>query len=339
MIEIDGAAGEGGGQVLRTALTLSMITGQPFRVKNIRAGRQKPGLLRQHLVAVQAAAQVSGASVTGAELGSQSLVFSPGPVKGGDYVFAIGSAGSCTLVLQTLILALLHADAPSTVRITGGTLNPMAPPAQFVQRSYCRALAAMGAQVEVDVLRAGFYPAGGGVVTASVTPCAQLKPLTLMVPGRRVASYAEAFCAGVPSSVGRRELACVGTGMGWDDAQLRMRGLPAEQGPGNAVLITLEHEIVTEVFTGFGEKSVRAEAVAKGAMQEARRYIASQAAVGEHLADQLMLPLALAGSGSFTTDTVSQHALTNAQIIARFLPVAIRFEERGSMHACVVTAA
>jgi RNA 3'-terminal phosphate cyclase (ATP) len=336
MIEIDGAIGEGGGQVLRTALTLSMITGQPFRVTNIRAGRPKPGLLRQHLVAVQAAQAVCAAVVSGAELGSQALVFSPGAIQGGDYAFAIGSAGSCTLVLQTLILALLHADAPSTVRISGGTLNPMAPPAQFVQSAYCRVLAAMGAHVEVEVLRAGFYPAGGGVVTATVEPCARLLPLSLMERGPRLHARAEAFCAAVPAGVAQRELDCVGSGMGWDASQLHLRMLPPEQGPGNALLITLEHEQVTEVFAGFGEKSVPAETVAKRALNEARRYIASQAAVGEHLADQLMLPMALAGQGAFTTDSVSQHALTNAAIIARFLPVAIGFEARGTLHVCTV---
>ncbi|SHH72584.1 RNA 3'-terminal phosphate cyclase [Massilia sp. CF038] len=327
MIELDGATGEGGGQVLRSALTLSMITGQPFRIVNIRAGRAKPGLLRQHLVAVQAAAAVSGATVAGAELGSTSLTFSPRAIKGGDYQFAIGSAGSCTLVLQTLIPALLFADAPSSVRVSGGTHNPMAPPAQFLQRSYVPLLAAMGANVDVALLRAGFFPAGGGVVVATVTPCVQLKQLSLMERGERRGGYAEALVAGIPGAVGQRELECVGTGMGWGEEQLLMRGLPAEQGPGNALLITLEYEHVTEVVVAFGEKAVRSEIVAKHAVNEARRYIASGAAVGEHLADQLMLPMALAGGGSFTAESVSQHALTNAEVISVFLPVTFSFEK------------
>lgn len=329
MIELDGATGEGGGQVLRSALTLSMITGQPFRIVNIRANRSKPGLLRQHLVAVQAAAAVSGASVTGAELGSRTLTFAPRAIKAGDYQFAINSAGSCTLVLQTLVPALLFADGPSTVRVSGGTHNPMAPPVEFLQRAYCPLLAKMGANVELALERAGFYPAGGGVVTASVTPCAQLTPIDLVERGERRDGYAEAIIAGIPGDVGQRELACIGPGMGWSDAQLRMRGLPADQGPGNALLITLEYEHVTEVAVAFGEKAVRSEAVAKAALNEARRYIASGAAVGEHLADQLMLPLALAGGGSFTAASVSQHALTNAQVIERFLPVQFSFASDG----------
>jgi RNA 3'-terminal phosphate cyclase (ATP) len=332
MIELDGATGEGGGQVLRSALTLSMITGQPFRIVNIRANRSKPGLLRQHLVAVQAAAEVSGAQVSDAQLGSRSLTFESKAIKAGDYQFAINSAGSCTLVLQTLVPALLFADGPSTVRISGGTHNPMAPPVEFLQRAYCPLLALMGARVELALERAGFYPAGGGVVTARVAPCAALTPVDLIERGERRGGYAEAIVAGIPGDVGQRELACVGAGMGWEESQLRMRGLPADQGPGNALLITLDYEHATEVVVAFGEKSVRSEAVAKTALHEARRYIASGAAVGEHLADQLMLPLALAGGGSFTASAVSGHSITNADVISRFLPVDFQMSQDGERH-------
>ncbi|MDC8760952.1 RNA 3'-terminal phosphate cyclase [Janthinobacterium fluminis] len=334
MIELDGSVGEGGGQVLRTALTLSMITGQAFRITNIRANRPRPGLMRQHLVAVQAAAQVCGADVAAAALNAQTLVFAPGRIRGGDYQFAIGSAGSCTLVLQTLLPALLYADAPSTVRISGGTHNPMAPPAQFLAQAYGRVLAAMGVEIGIELQRFGFYPAGGGEVLATVRPCAQLRRIELMERGERRAAYAEGFFAGIPASIARRELECVGAGMGWGEAQLRMRGLSEEQGPGNVLLITLEHEHVTEVFAGFGEKMVRAETVAHNVVRQVRRYLASGAAVGEHLADQLMLPMALAGGGRFTTERLSQHALTNAAVIARFLPIQISFEEGEGLHTC-----
>jgi RNA 3'-terminal phosphate cyclase (ATP) len=336
MIELDGAAGEGGGQVLRSALALSMITGQPFRITRIRANRAKPGLMRQHLVAVQAAAQVSGASVTGAELGSSELRFHPGRITGGDYHFAIGSAGSCTLVLQTVVLAFLYAQQPSTIRITGGTHNTMAPPVQFLQRTYLPLLARMGAEVDVDLLRYGFYPAGGGEVIATVRPCERLEPLVLMERGNLVAGYAEAFVAGVAPGVGLRELGCIGGALEWDESRLHMHRLPGEQGPGNAVLVTLEHQYVTEVFAGFGAKAVRAEAVAQEAIEQAQAYMASNAAVDEHLADQLLLPMALAGGGSFTASMVSSHALTNADVIARFLPVAIDFRGEAGRSRCVV---
>ena len=336
MIELDGAAGEGGGQILRSALALSMITGQPFRIANIRANRARPGLMRQHLVAVQAAARVSGATVTGAELGSSELSFVPGPVTGGDYDFAIGSAGSCTLVLQTVVPALLYAPQASTVRITGGTHNTMAPPVQFLQQAWLPLLARMGAQVDIELKRYGFYPAGGGEVLATVQPCAQLRQLVLMERGRFIAAYADAYVAGLPPNVGRRELDRIGEAMTWQAGQLHLHRLPAEQGPGNAVLITLEYEHVSEVCAGFGAKSLRAEAVAQEAIVQARDYMASDAAAGEHLADQLMLPMALAGGGSFTMTTVSLHAETNAQVIARFLPIDIYFEREERRNTCVV---
>ncbi len=339
MIELDGSSGEGGGQILRSALTLSMITRQPFRIVNIRANRSKPGLMRQHLVAVQAAAKVSGADVSDAQVGSRTLEFVPDSVKGGDYEFAIGTAGSCTLVLQTLLPALLYADGPSTVRISGGTHNPMAPPAQFLQRAYCRALAAMGAQVDIELVRSGFYPAGGGVLVARTAPVDTLRQIDLIERGERKGAYAEAIVAGIPADVGKRELACIGTGMGWNDEQLRMRGLPEGHGPGNAVLITFDYEHVTDVFSAIGEKSVPAETIARRVLTEARHYLASGAAVGEHLADQLLLPMALAGGGSFTTERVSQHALTNAEVIARFLPVQIGFEKNEDRHTCTVRSA
>ena len=334
MIEIDGAQGEGGGQILRSALSLSMITGQPFRLTNIRAGREKPGLLRQHLLAVQAAAAICGARTTPVALRASSLEFVPGPIRGGDYRFAIGSAGSCTLVLQTLLPALLHADGPSTVRISGGTHNAMAPPVHFLQRAYGRILEQMGAEVEITQQRYGFYPAGGGAVIATVQPCQRLRPIVLLQRGERKAGFAESVVAGVHVNVAQRELERVAEGMGWSGKQLRIVGLPAEQGPGNVLLLTLEHAHVTEVFASFGEKSVLAETVAKRLLNEVRAYVKSDAAVGAHLADQLMLPMALAGGGAFTASEVTQHALTNADVIARFLPVRFSFEQQARSVLC-----
>jgi RNA 3'-terminal phosphate cyclase (ATP) len=320
-IEIDGSIGEGGGQILRTALALSMITGTPFTIKNIRAHRPKPGLLRQHLTATLAAKEICDARATGAEIGSTTLTFQPGAIKGGTYKFAIGSAGSATLVLQTILPALLFADTESHITIDGGTHNGMAPPSHFLERSFVPLLNRMGANVSIALERFGFYPAGGGRITAHITPCKKLAPLTLNTRGARTENFAEAFTAGVPGTVGLRELDVIGKAMGWDQAQLLMRGLPDAQGPGNVVLITLAHENVTEVFTAFGEKGITAEVVAKRAVEAARTYMASDAAVGEYLADQLLLPMALAGGGSFTTTEISDHTKTNIDIIKKFLPI------------------
>jgi RNA 3'-terminal phosphate cyclase (ATP) len=336
MIELDGAVGEGGGQILRTSLTLSAITRQPFRIRRIRANRAKPGLMRQHLVAVQAASTICGARVSGAELGSQELEFIPGPLQGGDYRFAIGTAGSCTLVLQTVLPALLRADKPSSLHLSGGTHNPMAPPVQFLQRAWGRAMADMGARIDVGLERFGFYPAGGGEVVARVEPCPQLAPREWMERGERQAAWAESFTAGIPARVAQRELECVGKAMNWGEDQLHVRRLPDDQGPGNALVLTLEYEHMTEVFTAFGEKAVSAENVARHAVNRARQYLASRAAVAEYLGDQLMLPLALAGGGGFTVDEVSMHARTNAQVIELFLPVRFHFGSRDGVPCCKV---
>lgn len=336
MITLDGSQGEGGGQILRTSLTLSMITGRPFSVHNIRANRPKPGLMRQHLVAVQAAAEVCGADLSRAELGSQTLEFYPGPIKPGAYQFAIGTAGSCTLVLQTVLPALLYGDRSSTVHVSGGTHNSMAPPVQFLQRAYARILAAMGAEVDIKLQRYGFYPAGGGEVLTTIAPCAKLRAIDLMERGELKNAYAEAMVASIPPSVGQRELEYIGARLNWQANQLELHELPREQGPGNALLVTLEHEHVTEVFTAFGEKGKRAEDVAEAMLTELRGYTDSSAAVGEHLADQIMLPMALAGGGRFTTSHVSQHAITNAEVIGRFLPVEITFTTTASGSECFV---
>ena len=336
MIELDGALGEGGGQILRSALTLAMITGRPFHIRNIRANRARPGLMRQHLVAVQAALQVCGGEATGAALGSQDLTFVPGPATGGDYEFAIGTAGSCTLVLQTVLPALLKADEPSTLRLAGGTHNPMAPPVQFLRRAWCPRLAEMGARIDIQLERFGFYPAGGGIVLARVAPCAALQPRTWMTRGEPRAVYAEAFVAGLPERIAQRELECVGAALHWRKDQLLVRDLPADQGPGNALMLTLDYEHATEVFTAFGEKSITSEQVARHVVQRARQYLMSRAAFAEYLADQMMLPLALAGGGGFTLDEVSMHAHTNAQVIETFLPVRFTFDRQDGIDTCTV---
>ncbi len=336
MIELDGATGEGGGQILRSALTLAMITGKPFRITNIRGNRPKPGLMRQHLVAVRAAAQVCDAQIGELEIGARSLEFVPNKIRSGNHEFAIGTAGSCTLVLQTLLPALLYADTPSQVILKGGTHNPMAPPAQFLQRAYLPVLTKMGANIDLQIKRFGFNPAGGGELHAQVEPCAKMQPIDLSERGARLNGYAEGFVADIPIQVAQRELDVVGKAMGWESEQLLLRGLYDNQGPGNALVLTLEHENVTEVFCALGEKSITAEAVAKRVIAEVRAYIASGAAVGEHLADQVMLPMALAGGGRFTTNCVSLHARTNAEVIAQFLPVRVDFTEAGKYSICTI---
>ncbi|PLC43697.1 RNA 3'-terminal phosphate cyclase [Ralstonia pickettii] len=332
-IELDGAQGEGGGQILRTALTLSMLTATPFRIENIRAKRSKPGLLRQHLTAVQAAVQISGATVEGAEAGSQTLRFTPGAIRGGDYRFAIGTAGSCTLVLQTILPALWFADAPSTVSVSGGTHNRAAPPVDFLIRAWLPLVARMGVTQTLALKRHGFYPAGGGEVAATVTPCTgALTPLYLTERGAQRALRAEGIVAGVRGSVARRELDTLTRLV--PGVEGTVRDLGNAEGPGNALVLDIEHEHVTEVFTGFGERGVTAETIGREVAGAAQRYLQSAAAVDEYLADQLVLPMALAGAGAFTVVTASSHLLTNIGVIEKFLPVevAVRPLASGAVH-------
>lgn len=246
MITLDGAQGEGGGQILRSALSLSMITGQPFTITGIRAGRAKPGLLRQHLTAVKAATEICGATVEGAELGSQHLVFRPGAVRGGDYRFAIGSAGSCTLVLQTVLPALWFADGPSRVEVSGGTDNPSAPPADFIRRVLEPLLAKMGIHQQTTLLRHGFYPAGGGVVATEVSPVASFNTLQLGERGNIVRMRGEVLLAGVPRHVAEREIATLAASFSLHEQAVH--NLPRDQGPGNTVSLEVESENITERF-------------------------------------------------------------------------------------------
>lgn len=324
MVRLDGSLGEGGGQILRTALSLALCTGKAFRIEHIRAKRRNPGLMRQHLIAVQAAAEISGAETSGARLGSQALQFAPGKIKSGEYRFAIGSAGSCTLVFQTILPALLRADGPSRLVMQGGTHNPWAPPFHFIERAFLRQLSHMGGQVSVELKRFGFYPAGGGEFTALIEPTRSLSSLELNQRGPLSRAFAESFVAALPLHVAQRELEVVRRNWGWGDEALLLRGLSNDQGPGNALLITLEYQNVTEVFSGFGEKGVTAETVARRVIAEACQFMSSSAAIGPFLADQLLLPMALAGGGSFTTSALTQHTLTNADVIRKFLEVDVQ---------------
>lgn len=324
-LELDGAQGEGGGQILRTALTLSLITGQPFRINNIRAKRAKPGLLRQHLTAVQAATTIGQATVNGASIGSTQLAFQPHTIQGGDYQFAIGTAGSCTLVLQTVLPALWFAAHAGHLTVQGGTHNPMAPPADFLIRTWLSLMRRLGVQTDIQLQRHGFYPAGGGKICATTTPGSRLQPFDLQERGTLTGLRVEAKVAGLPIMVAQRELDYIQThltpGLRCQLQVCPPHELPSQQGPGNVVTVEVTHEHTSESFTAFGERGVLAESVAAQVVKQVRHYLDSSAAVSEHLADQWVMPLALAGGGSFTTTEPSSHLQTNLAIIERFLPI------------------
>jgi len=326
MLTIDGASGEGGGQILRSALALSMETQRAFRIENIRAGRKKPGLLRQHLTAVKAAVEVCGAGAQGDAMRSQSLTFEPGEVHGGRYSFSVGTAGSATLVLQTVLPALMTADEPSHLTLRGGTHNPWAPPVDFLARALLPLLNRMGPTISVELLRPGFYPAGGGEFVVTVEPAERLKALEVLERGRIIARRAKAVIARLPEHIARRELRKVQQKLGWAEEDLNLDARSDSAGPGNVLLLEIESQNVTEVFTGFGQVDVPAESVAGHAIQQAQKYLAAGVPVGPYLADQLLVPMALAG-GRFRTVGPTRHTRTNIELIQRFLDVDITTEQ------------
>ncbi len=244
MVVIDGAQGEGGGQVLRTALALSMVTGEPFRISRIRRGRAKPGLLRQHLTAVRAAERISAARTTGAALGSAELAFTPGAVAPGDYTFSIGTAGSTTLVLQTVLPALLTAAAPSRLTLEGGTHNPAAPPWDFLVESFLPVLERMGARFDPRLERPGFHPAGGGRFSIQVTPAPRLARLDLAA-GSEIAAEGLVLLANLPGHIAERERDTILARTGWEPEQVRIHRPAEATGPGNAVMLLSKAADVT----------------------------------------------------------------------------------------------
>jgi RNA 3'-terminal phosphate cyclase (ATP) len=340
MIRIDGSSGEGGGQILRSSLSLSLATGKAFRIENIRAKRERPGLLRQHLTSVLAASELSGAKVEGANLGSQILSFVPGPVRPGGYRFVVGTAGSSTLVLQTILPALMLAAGPSHITIEGGTHNRSAPPFHFLAKCFLPVIQRLGPKVSVNLERYGFYPAGGGCFTASIEPCGRLSPIDYSERGEITHRKVTAIVANLNRSIALREIDKVLKYLNWEGDSTEILEVRSA-GPGNIVLIELATSSgVTELFCGFGRLGASAESVAMEAAGEARAYLDSDAAAGEHLADQLLLPFALAGGGGFTAVKLNRHARTNMDVISSFLPVEfVSREETGRTRIEIVKSA
>jgi RNA 3'-terminal phosphate cyclase (ATP) len=329
MLTIDGSQGEGGGQVLRSSLALSLVTGTPFRIINIRAARKKPGLMRQHLTAVRAAADVGGAQLSGAEIASKELTFEPKEIRTGAYRFNIGTAGSTTLVLQTVLPALLTAPDASELILEGGTHNMQAPPFDFLEQTFLPLVNRMGPRIAARLERPGFYPAGGGRIVVSVKPSETLTGFDLLERGGIKRRHARAIVARLPRHIAERELSVIAQELGWSEDCLSVEEVPASKGPGNVVMIEIECEHLTEVFTGFGQRGVSAEKVASGVVGEARAYLDCDVPVGRHLADQLLLPLALStNGGAFRTLEPSRHTQTHVDVVRLFLNVDIAVDHR-----------
>jgi RNA 3'-terminal phosphate cyclase (ATP) len=284
---------------------------------------------RQHLTAAKAAAEICFGELVSADLGSRNLRFQPGEVRAGEFHFAVGTAGSPGLVFQTILPALLCASGTSRLTLEGGMHNPSAPPFEFPRDAFAPRMADMGAGLTLEIERAGFYPAGGGLWTADITPCVVLQPVEWTERGELVSHQAVATLARLARGIGDRECNAFVRAMGWQDGSETVRELPSEQGPGNLLQACLCYANAMEVLTAYGERGVPAERVARGLVKDTRRFITSGACVGEYLADQLLLPMAMAGSGAFSTVKPSRHTLTNIAVIEAFQPVHFELQRLG----------
>jgi RNA 3'-phosphate cyclase len=332
MVHIDGSLGEGGGQVLRSSLTLSILTGKALHMTNIRARRSKPGLGHQHLNAVQAATAVSKARVEGDRLGSQTLTFHPGEIQSGRYNFDIGTAGSTSLVLQTIFLPLSRAGSASTVAITGGTHVPWSPSFHYLELHWMAFMRRCGFDALLDLNQAGFYPRGGGKIQATLRPAQSIAPLQIKAPGElqriqglSMVSNLSWDIASRQKRQARRRIAEWGPDF---DRRVKIKNLQAPSpGKGTMLLLLAEFEHGQCCYFGLGERGKPAERVADEAVDGLQNFLQSGAAIDQYLADQLLLPLALAEQPSeLHTSQITQHLVTNADVLRAFMDVKIEIE-------------
>lgn len=349
-ILVDGSIGEGGGQILRAALALSMSLGRPFRIENIRSGRPSPGLKRQHLACVRAARELCGAEVVGDEMGSRELSFAPGPLRPGEYHFAIGGGGSVTLLLQAVLPPLLTANGPSRITVTGGTHVPYAPPFEYMARTLLPWLESFGPHLTATMDRPGYMQIGGGSVTVSVEPAQELSTGKGFAEaaehgsGPVIGAEAIIYAHKLPDAVAGRErdvlLSSRLSTLGLTEDMIRVEsgrcGRATPEGAGNAVLVQLRHERGLTIFGEIGWRGRSAETVAKQAALRALKFWKGSAPVERHLADQLIVPLALAGGGKFITETLTPHCSACLEVASLFtgLPIGItRLEGRNTLVA------
>lgn len=333
---IDGSTGEGGGQILRTSLALSCITGKGLHIENIRAARRNPGLAKQHLVCVLAASQICNARCDGAVLNSKTLDFQPEPIRSGDYHFDIGSAGSATLVIQTILPALFLTDGPSTVTVTGGTHNPLAPPVDFLCETFLPAIATAGFYANCKLLKHGFYPAGGGKIIFDVKPWQKPQDtiIDLCHTAEQFEICARIYIAKLPEHIAERQEKLLRQS-NLDIKNVEHIEVTDSDGPGNCVMLRLIGAGRITIFTAFGMKGKPSQEVVSEVVKMAKDFLSGGAAVDRFLADQLLIYMALAKTGCFTTNELSAHLLTNIEVIKKFLPVDFTTEqEKQSYKVC-----
>lgn len=338
MIEIDGSLGEGGGQILRTALSLSTICQKPFRMVNVRKWRKKPGLMPQHLLCVQALKAICGAEVRGHCKGSEEVVFRPGPVQGGDYDFRIATAGSTSLLLQAILPPLVMARRPLTITLSGGTHVPFSPPYDFISEVFLPVLRQIGVSVECRIARYGFYPKGGGKIEIFLEAAAEMRPLDLTNRGEVREIRGISGVANLPDHIGKRQRDSVIEALGSRGygAQMEILTLPAVC-QGTFVFLSAETGGGRAGFSALGERGKRAEAVGREAAGYFLDYAASGACLDPHLADQILLYLALAkGKSRLTTSKITNHLVTNLEVIKRFIKVEAEVQGSSGLAGTVI---
>ena len=328
-VQIDGRYGEGGGQILRTALTLSAIFKVPVHIDHIRGNRKKPGLRPQHLIAVNALATITGARVEGAKIDSNELIFEPGEIRGGNYTFHIGTAGSTGLVLQTMLPVLLFGKIPSHVQITGGTHVPWSPSFHYLKAVFLPAIKNMGADGSLEIDKWGWYPKGGGKIRAVIKNTKGLKAVHLSNRGKLVNLHILSAVSNLPLSIAERQR---------DQSLKRLKYLGVNptisiedapsSGQGTVLFLAAQFENSIGGFTSLGKRGKRAEEVADDACNEFIKFFDSKGVIDTHLADQLVLYMALAkGRSALITESIPEHLLTNIWVVEQFLPVKFDIEE------------
>ncbi len=341
-VRIDGSFGEGGGQVLRTSLALSCVTGRAVEIVNIRKNRRNPGLQPQHLTAVKAAATISRADVQGAELSSTQLRFSPGTIPGGDYHFDVsetkGSAGSAPLVLQTIFLPLCFAERPSSVAVIGGTHVPLSPSFHYLKQVFLPLLEQIGGHVELDIERWGWYPIGGGKIIARSRPQRVFSPLNLTDRGKLLRVKGISVVSNLPMDIAKRQRdqAVKTLSSKRIEAEMELVSAPSP-GKGTFLFLLARFEKITAGFGALGAIGKRAEEVADEACRDLFDHLNADGALDPHLADQIVPYLALAGGPSrFSTSRITKHLLTNIWVIRQFLDAEIEVSgaegERGTVN-------
>lgn len=324
-IEIDGSLGEGGGQILRTALSLSCVTGHALRLFNIRKGRRKPGLMPQHITCVNAAAMICDASVRGNEARSQELAFVPGKVRGGTYVFDIGTAGSCSLVLQAVLLPLVIVDRDSLVTIRGGTHVPYSPSYHYISEVFIPMLERLGIRVEPQIKKYGFYPKGGGEVSFRVFPSGHIGGLDLCKRKELKSLRGYSGVSGLPVSIADRQRNSIVERVKVS-ADVQVIEAPSP-GQGTFVFLKAGYANTLAGFSALGKKGKPAEDVGREAAEQFENFHSTSACIDQHLSDQIVIYLSLAHeNSSFTTSQITRHLMTNLQVIEKFLNIEYQIE-------------